>query len=470
MQEIALANRALVICGNKAFPWEKLSKTLSFIKTSKWYHHLHTEKLQHIKSLQKAPGVYKQILRSKLGVGIGPMYLDLTRMKIAAGRHQEHLEGKNQKPPLRQLLDTHRFSKSTDPRDKVYAFLGLACRDMAPFRSNPKALTPNYNLSVQEVYTEAARVLMSSYRNLSLLSHVQDPSKTRLSNLPSWVPDYSVKLDPYPLRYRGPGFWRASGNMAWTPNVFSMANGELDVQGYRLDLVNQASVLQNESLDPSASWASIVKLALSLDLPYPNPSNKKTLPGRVEILWRTLTTDVYNKTYPAPSQTGLLFIDYILNLQIRHRLQPWSSADSFQPHHTPLSESIYPEWRTLLQLEGPDSPYNVEMYRERLSTVVEDMFNGTYSPIGLAQLQHEFEQSGGSMRRLFRTRDGYLGTGPRSLKIGDEVWILHGAGVPFVLRMRPNGNYQLIGEAFVYGIMHGEMQGLNLRRQHITID
>lgn len=98
------------------------------------------------------------------------------------------------------------------------------------------------------------------------------------------------------------------------------------------------------------------------------------------------------------------------------------------------------------------------------------MFNGSYSPIGLAQLQHEFDQSGGKNRRLFRTRDGYLGTGARSLRAGDEVWILHGAGVPFVLRMRPNGNYQLIGEAFVYGIMHGEMQGLGLPRRVITID
>ncbi|CAI6339658.1 unnamed protein product [Periconia digitata] len=469
VQEIALAKSAVVVCGNKSFSWDKLSKTLSFIRTTKWYHHLHTEKLRHIKTLQENPGVYKRVLQSKLAVGIGPLYLDSTRLKLV-GKDRSHHREVNQKPPLRQLLDTHRFSKSTDPRDKIYAFLGLADRNMAPFRSNPNALVPNYNLSVQEVYTETARVLMASYQNLSLLSHVQDPSQTRLSNLPSWVPDYSINLDPYPLRYRGPSFWKASGNLSWKPNTFSMTKGELDVQDYQIDVIDQTAILQNESPDPSASWASIVKLALSLDLPYPNPANKANQPSRVEVLWRTLTTDIYNKIYPAPTQTGSLFIDYILNLQIRHRLQPWSSADTFQPHYTPLSESIYPEWRTLIQLEGSDSPYNINVYRRRLATVVEDMFNGTYSPIGLAQLQHEFDQSGGKNRRLFRTRGGYLGTGARSLKNGDEVWILHGAGVPMVLRMRPNGNYQLIGEAFVYGLMHGEMQNLQLPRQHITID
>lgn len=177
-----------------------------------------------------------------------------------------------------------------------------------------------------------------------------------------------------------------------------------------------------------------------------------------------------NKTYPAPSQTGSLFIDYILNLQIRHRLTPWSSSDEFQPHYSPLSESIYPEWNTLLSLEPSDSPYCLRRYKERLTTVVESMFNGSYSPIELAHLQHEFDQSGGRRRRLFRTRTNYLGTGPRSLREGDEVWILHGGSVPFVLRPQPNGNYQLIGETFVYGVMHGEVHAMNLSRRQITIE
>jgi hypothetical protein len=311
---------------------------------------------------------------------------------------------------------------------------------------------------------------MTAYKNLSLLSHVEDPSQRRISNLPSWVPDYSVELDPYPLRYRGPSHWRAAGNFSWEPNIFTMANGELEVTGHLLDTVEQTSILQHESDDPSASWASTVKLALSLELPYPNPGKRKKTPGRVEVLWRTLTTDIYNKSYPAPEKAGSLFIDYILNLQIRHRLTPWSSSDHFQPHHSPLSESIYPEWRTLLHLELPESQYSLAKYRERLAMVVESMFHGTYSPIGLAQLQHEFDQSGGKRRRLFKTKGGYLGTGARSLRSGDEVWILHSAGVPFVLRPQPNGNYRLIGESFVYGVMHGEVQSLSLPRRQITIE
>jgi hypothetical protein len=469
VQEIALARSALVICGSRALSWDKLSKTLKFLKNTRWYHHLQTEKLRHLSSLAKSPGIYKHLLRAKLDAGIGPIFLDATRHKMVSSSHLRSHEG-FRKPPLWTLLETHRSARSSDPRDKVYAFLGLADRRLEPFRHNQNVLVPNYNLSVQEVYTETARALLVARTNLSLLSYVQDPSITKVPGLPSWVPDYSVALDPYPLRFRGPGHWRASGRTAWTPNTFALADGQLEAQGYLLGYIDQTSVLPGEHPDPAASWASIVKLALSLDLPYPDPAKRRIAPSRIEVLWRTLTTNIYNRTYPAPPETGSLFIDYVLNLQIRHRLRPWSGTSEFQPHHSPISDSIYPEWNTLLKLEPPKSPYSRQKYRERLTTVVESIFDGTYSPIDLAQLQHEFDQSGGKRRRLFRTASNYLGTGPRSLRQGDEVWILNGGSLPFVLRRLPNGNSRLIGESFVYGVMHGEVMAMEQPRRQVVIE
>jgi hypothetical protein len=469
VQEIALAKSAIVVCGKHVFPWDMVSKTLSFVKATKFYHHLHTEKLRQVAALQRKPGIYRRVLRSKLSVGIGPIYVNETRLSVSAATQTVKADG-FQSSSLRMLLDKHRFSKSSDPRDKVYAFLGLADRKMSPFRYYPNVLAPDYSISVQEVYRETARIFLTSYGNLSWLSHVEDHSVTRIAGLPSWVPDLSVPLDPYPLRFRGLSLWSASGDHTWRPNTCRMAQGLLDVQGYRLDHIEEASILLDESADPSTSWASIVKLALSLNLPGPTGIKSAITPSRVEVLWRTLTTDIYAHAHPAPPAVGSLFIDYILNLQIRHRLMPWSSKDAFQPHHTPLSDSIYPEWQTLLSLEPHDSPYCVNKYKERLTSMVESMFNGSYSPIELAQLQHELDQSGGSKRRIFRTRESYMGTGPRSLRKGDEVWILHRAGLPFVLRPQPNGNYWLVGEAFVYGVMHGEALELGLPRRHITIE
>ncbi|KAK4183821.1 heterokaryon incompatibility protein-domain-containing protein [Podospora australis] len=70
-------------------------------------------------------------------------------------------------------------------------------------------------------------------------------------------------------------------------------------------------------------------------------------------------------------------------------------------------------------------------------------------------------------RRLFVTHGGLLGLGPQSLFQGEgqrcpyEVHIVKGAKVPFVLRTTPEeGKYKLIGEAYVFGIMDGEIEDM----------
>lgn len=63
-----------------------------------------------------------------------------------------------------------------------------------------------------------------------------------------------------------------------------------------------------------------------------------------------------------------------------------------------------------------------------------------------------------------------LGNGPVSLEIGDQLWIIAGADIPLLLRPLSNGKYQLVGQAYVHGIMHGEaLQGQNVP-QHIVFE
>lgn len=52
--------------------------------------------------------------------------------------------------------------------------------------------------------------------------------------------------------------------------------------------------------------------------------------------------------------------------------------------------------------------------------------------------------------RLFGT--SYMDSQPE-----DQLWFLRGLGVPVLLRPLKNGRYRLIGEAFVYSYMHGEI-------------
>lgn len=59
-------------------------------------------------------------------------------------------------------------------------------------------------------------------------------------------------------------------------------------------------------------------------------------------------------------------------------------------------------------------------------------------------------------RQLGTIDDGQLGLFPGSSKVGDSVWILSGARVPFVLRGDESGGLRLVGEAYIHGVMHGK--------------
>ncbi len=73
-------------------------------------------------------------------------------------------------------------------------------------------------------------------------------------------------------------------------------------------------------------------------------------------------------------------------------------------------------------------------------------------------------------RRLFRTVKDFLGNGPRSLEVDDQVWVLAGAKVPFLLRPLDDGRYQVVGQAYVHGIMHGEaLRFTNFKIVDITL-
>lgn len=65
---------------------------------------------------------------------------------------------------LLDLASTFRILGSTDPRDKIYAFRGLASdKDLAPLQ--------NYSKSVEEVFSEFATYFVSQGQGMQLLRH-----------------------------------------------------------------------------------------------------------------------------------------------------------------------------------------------------------------------------------------------------------------------------------------------------------
>ncbi|KAF2432984.1 hypothetical protein EJ08DRAFT_584731 [Tothia fuscella] len=56
----------------------------------------------------------------------------------------------------------------------------------------------------------------------------------------------------------------------------------------------------------------------------------------------------------------------------------------------------------------------------------------------------------------FETEKGYIGLGPFMVEPGDQVCVLFGGRVLYVLRPDQDGSCIYIGDAYVHGLMDGE--------------
>jgi hypothetical protein len=98
---------------------------------------------------------------------------------------------------FQHMLFHNRACESTDPRDRVYAVLGIVKDDEI------KGLQPDYSLQKEEVFRAAVESLIHNTRSLDVLSACQDPEKE--SGLPSWVPNFEVDWKARTLREREGG-------------------------------------------------------------------------------------------------------------------------------------------------------------------------------------------------------------------------------------------------------------------------
>lgn len=83
--------------------------------------------------------------------------------------------------------------------------------------------------------------------------------------------------------------------------------------------------------------------------------------------------------------------------------------------------------------------------------------------IYLAQAQQD--------QRLFTTRSGRFGYAMGSFRAGDSLVVFNGAPVPHIIRKREGDGkeYELVGVAYVRGMMHGEVEKLGLDSEEIVL-
>ena len=101
----------------------------------------------------------------------------LTRLALSSGKRLG----------LLSIILIHRLAQTTDPRDKIFAFCGIAA-DAGP---DSLDIGIDYHLPNVDVQRNVAVAMMTMGKNLDILS---TPKDVESLDLPSWVPDFSLPV------------------------------------------------------------------------------------------------------------------------------------------------------------------------------------------------------------------------------------------------------------------------------------
>ena len=367
---------------------------------------------------------------------------------------------------LLSVLSTLRPYDSRDPRDKVYAALGIV--DSLLPRGSRSFIYPGYETPVREVYECTTKFLLEHLPYLCILTLVEDPSQHRNVNLPSWVPDFSLQhgIRSNPLQIIAKGPYNASAGQPPGPSCF-LKDSILSLRGGCHDTVAQigiAMLMQREGHlhNILAIIDDALRLCSTLDPTYINGQS------RIQALGRTMIANQES----SPAEFLHLFRCWRL----------WSLAtasDSRIERVTDLLESIMYRMAFLNEsaLSEEDvllAPPSLAQYATQDGVKPEQQTvepNATVEEMPEDSHMFSLAFSYASINRRFYTiSKGYIGLGPESTQVGDEVWIICDAETPFVLHPQPensnvpnNSNqteeakqFQLVGETYLHGFMNGE--------------
>ncbi|KAH6693369.1 heterokaryon incompatibility protein-domain-containing protein, partial [Leptodontidium sp. MPI-SDFR-AT-0119] len=296
---------------------------------------------------------------------------------------------------------------ATDPRDIIFALLGISSDQ------DELGIVPDYSKSYRNVFVRTAISLLEK-GHISMLCLSQTLG---FDGLPSWVPDWSTKIQcPFEgLLRRFSACGRHLSNISFDNSqqrLLSLSGtpvGPVHSVGARRPRIDtfldsEESVI--EGLEAMSRWHldCITELtSMSQNLGHVIYGAQE---GLEDAICRTLVADVERQNISSLRNAG---------------------------------ESSRQAYRILKT--GP-----VDYVRRRCDLPLLQKVESYYA--------HLTDTLGG--RRVFILQNGHIGLGPSESHPGDLVVVIHGMSVPFVLRKGDNGNFILVGEAYVHGIMYGE--------------
>ena len=343
------------------------------------------------------------------------------------------------------------------PHDRIYAFLGLIDQQAAGLPDYTVFI--DYQQPSQQIYDMTAFLIMVASGWLDLLTEVAIPRSGILSSAPelnekpaiqsaSWCPRWDMPLDPWNVtlvsgrrgrleKYNACGGRKASlkrddysVGIALLEDNLSAAVGLLDLEGYVVDVIEKVGdvnggTFQSRNPDIYKQWRNIIKTESRSSEPYQG--------GQQD--WNNTFWYVLSGGNPDFEKGEIDFFDLSV-------FRSW--------------------WRDEIDLEAKKTQrYQGPSNEAALRLCIDE--------IGIAS----------AFRCLFVSRQGFIGLAPPGTQIGDKVCVLLGGRTPFILREqspvivapKPNKGpmYTLLGDAYVEGMMNGEIISMKGAEKPIAI-
>ena len=364
-QELLCATYALVQCGAEQIPWKDFRAAFLCIWQKEYYH---SALLVH--QLSDFPRVLD-------------ILFDFCRTEPG----QQGYSG------LRLIF---RDTQCKDPLDRLYAVLSLLGRDQE------LGVEPDYSLTAEQLYVNVAHRAILQSKNLNILETCELSS--RFLNIPSWVPDWSTRLDVRDVPFVN---WSAS---AWISACPVIEDSTISVTGVRIgsiEHVTQYYPPERENRRDGSVLDFIRQTRPSLKCSATTTSRNSS---DIEAYCRTFMCNCF--------------------------------ADSYVPRHT----------------NNPDSEKSTRLIELIWSSTAEDL--DVVARDTAAELNKEFylTWSMGYLegRCFFTTKEGFIGLAPAATQEDDIICVLLGCYFPVILRPFGPAQWQVVGVCYADGFVSGE--------------
>jgi hypothetical protein len=364
---------------------------------------------------------------------------------------------------LQYLLEEYRYADCRDPKDKIFAHFGLThlthLNSLQSLRDEYESIgiTPDYEMPVEEIYKIFAYGIIRTKGNLDILS-LLGLFSTETASLPSWVPDWKPSIEGLPLLTytrsgSEPKLYRASGESKASPKLIQSTN-TLVLKGFIYDTILHVGNKYERlaEVGPKSRHSLSLRTAWVYLRPYLEWTHStSTLFAQYDYIalrhgtgTRQEQVDAYWQTLFCASKSDLCNYPEIFGQE----MDAQRAAELYK---------TWSRWRIPTRLAfrlGLSSPLLL-VFPLCILLDLALLFLLNWSSPWVAVEFLSFTKLPG--RRLARTRRGHLALVVAGAREDDSIGIFQGGKTPFVIRATGTGAWRMLGDAYVNGIMKGEV-------------